>query len=806
MLISLNWLHDYITLPKDLSSEQLSHDLTMVTVEVEKVENLADPLNSIIVAQIASIDAHPENERLSLVTMNIGGGQQLNSVCGGGNLEVGLKVPLALPGAKLKDANGAYNEVKPGNVRGHESQAVLCAASELGLSDLFPSNDDRDILLLNDVPCEAGDELAKIIGYDDIILEVDNKSLTNRPDLWGHYGIARELAAIYKLPIKALPENQPPAQAADLVASINPDTECSRYTLTQFDNIAIKPSPFWLKSRLARMGQKPINLIVDLTNYVMLTTGQPVHAFDKNSVNGGLTVRFAAQDEPMTLLDDRELKLDPQTVVIADDNEPVALAGVMGGLGSSVNDDTATLWFEAATFKAEAVRRTTKRYGARTDSSTRFEKGLDPLLVDTTLSLFISLLKETLPEASAVAHLNVFPNQPNTVKVNTSVPFICRRLGKKLSAQEISDLLALLGFRTHIDNEALSITVPSWRATGDVSIAEDIVEEVARLYGYDNLEFVPPTISLEKAVVQPAPRLERRVEEYLANNGMHQIVTYPWVEDRYLEAVEMADIPCLLLAAGPSPSCRKLQPSLIPQLLANIESNTRFFNEFAVFNSAKVFKVTSGSDVAVPQHDEPRHVAGALVGSDAASLFYQAKGILENLTKTVHADPFTMTKTGKAPAWCDPAGFLSLEIGGKVIGSLGVLSARARRLSGISSVDAVIFELNLDALSAYPSRENKYIPMPTYSQVNYDISLVTKLDVSWSKVQQLSLDAHDLVLSVEFVDEYRGESIEKGMKSLTLRLCLGHVERTLKTKQIDEAAQAVMKSLEANVDAQLRVG
>ncbi len=798
MLVSLKWVGDYVKLPSILDPKQIAMDLTMTTVEVEKIIDLASPFARIEIAVLEEVAPHPDADRLRVCQCKFAN-ERSQVVCGGANVAVGMKVAVARPGAVVKKGDSTL-EMGVTTIRGVESFGMICSAGELGLEDLFPPEGEKDIIDLSALPCEPGQSLAEAIEYDDIVLEIDNKSLTNRPDLWGHYGIARELAAIYSCELEELVDFAPLTSSGDLSVTIEDPQQCRRYTATRIEGVSVDEAPFWMRARLARVGQRPINLLVDLTNYVMLATGQPTHAFDARQLSGTLDIRNGRADETLTLLDASEVAVGQDILAITDDTGCLALAGVMGGDRSGIADDTTTMILEAANFEPQGVRRSSGRSGTRTESSTRFEKGLDPLLVDQAVGLFTDLLAGIQPESAPVAHIDVFPAKPPSVEVTVTVDFICRRLGTTLPSDDIIKLLGRLGFAVQEAQGTLTIAVPSWRATGDVDIPEDIVEEVARLYGYENLAFIAPKVELTAAVNQPRHRLDRRMRETLAFRcGMQEIFSYPWVEEKYLTAAGMADADCVALATPPAPDIARLRPSLVPQLLKAIASNLRYTRSFRLFEVASIYGPATGDQEGEQLPTQTKRVAGALVGSDAAALFSEAKGILEILGRTVQTEPLSLAlgDVAQSAEWANPAA--TLEIHGKDVrlGMVAVLTSKAKRLAGIRLAEAVLFEIDLGSIEPLPSRHNVFEPLPEFPEVEFDVSYVVDLDVTWSQVLKAIDGAHHLVRDVTFIEEYRGSQVPDGKKSVTLRLLLGSHLSTLTTPHIDEASGEVMARLEA---------
>lgn len=648
----------------------------------------------------------------------------------------------------------------------------------------------------------------------DTVLEIDNKSLTNRPDLWGHYGIARELAAIYKLPLKpqaTLPAGLPPA-AAPLVGALDP--ECRRFTATAFTNVRAAESPAWLRERLARVGQASFNLWVDLTNYVSLDTGQPMHAYDASALTLPLGTRRARAGEKTRLLNGEEYTLAEGLLAIVDGRAIVGVAGVMGGLESAVRPATTSIVLECANFDALTIRRASRHLNLRTDASSRFEKGIDTQRIDAALGRFIALARELQPEAEITGFHDVTAAPTDEQRISTSLDYLEGRLGASLQAEDVVRGLKTLGFEVALHGRALDVVVPTWRSTGDVSGPHDLLEEIARLKGYDNFEFVPAEVQLVRQATDVRAQFERRLRDLLTlTGGMYEVVTYPWVKREFLEAagveafdglaVEASRAPKLHVA--PAPDQDTLRPSLIPNLLEAVAQNLGFFDSFRIFEAGRVFPggVTQGDhpDEALPA--QPRRIAGAFAGPDAAALFREAQGLLEIMPRVTHGAPLTQQAAG-GPAWADAAARIAIAGPGGVAGTLAVVTKRARRLAGIKRGELVMFELDLDALAPLPSRENRFDPIANYPQAEVDVSLLFDASTTWRDIADAAASAGDEVRDVAFVDDYRGKGIPEGRKSITLRLRVGVPGRTLRSEEINAIADRARAALVARVSAEAR--
>ena len=618
MKVSLDWIKEYVELPESMDLTKLAYDLTMSTVEVEGAEQLADKFDKIIVGVIKEVLPHPNADKLRVCKTDIGNEIQ-DIVCGGSNLEVGMKVAVACPGAMVKwHGEGEPVEIKNTALRGVQSFGMICAAVEIGLADLFPANNDHEIVDLSAFDVKAGTPLAEALDLDDIILEIDNKSMTNRPDLWGHYGIAREIAALYDLPLKEFPKfdlTDVPALTLDIQ-----DTErCPRYMGTEINNVYVKPAPYKIQQRIWKVGMRPINALVDITNYVMLATGNPTHAFDADNIKDHIVVRCADDGEKLLLLNGKDLTLSTNDLVIADTESAVGLAGVMGGAKDSILPKTQRVLLEVANFKAQSIRGTALRYDNRTDASSRYEKAIDPERCDQAFALSMQMFKEIYPDMKVVAYSDCYPKKLVKNEIDVSMKWLECRLGKVIAREDIVKKLSELGFEVAFDGDNMHITVPTWRSTGDVSIKDDIMEEIARMYGYENFEPSPITTTFTGAINQLEIDLERKIKEYLAFRcNMREIFTYPWMDDEYVNAVLQNTDGILKISTPPSPDESYIRSSLLPNIVKAVNKNLRYYTEFSIFECARVFfdrDYTSPYDETEKLPLQQKNFGGAFVGT-----------------------------------------------------------------------------------------------------------------------------------------------------------------------------------------------
>ena len=807
MKVSLNWLKDYVKIPKEIELSRLAYDLTMSTVEVEKVIDIGAQFDKIVLGVIKEVTPHPDADKLRICKTDIGD-KIKDIVCGGTNLKAGMKVAVALPGSWVRwHGEGEPVEISIAKLRGVESYGMICASSELGLADLFPSV-EKEILDLSDFDFKAGTSLAEVLNLHDTILEIDNKSLTNRPDLWGHYGVAREISALYNLPLEEFKSFKQPLKS-DFLVVVKEEELCPRYIGVKFTGLSVKSSPYEIQKRLWSVGLRPINALVDITNYVMLATGQPTHAFDADVIKGSITVRKAQDKEKLLLLDGKELNLSKEDLVIADDAEAIALAGVMGGVKDSINPNTKNIILEIANFKASKIRECATKYDVRSESAIRYEKGIDTARCELALSLAVELLSSIYPQIKIVGFHDNYSQKPEKNTITLSLKWLEKRLGKKIPNSKITSILNCLGFEVSITSDVLKVIVPSWRSTGDISFAVDILEEIARMYGFENFTPAPIAIKITSSINQVAADLDRKIREYLAlRSNMQEVYTYPWVNEEHLHIIHGTTEGLLSLLDPPSPEESFLRASLIPSLCKVSRENLRYKNEFAIFESASVFMDSdykSEYDKKEMLPKEKKSVAGAFVSSftDASLLFRKAKGIIENMPRYIHAEPLSF-KSLEKPYWADDKVWINIIQGEKIIGNMALLTKKKALEFDIKNANIVLFELDIDALIPYSSRTNKFIPLPNYPLVEYDLSLLFADDIKWSDITASIKDKDNILRNITFIEEYKADNIDSDKKSLTMRLTIGSLEKTLTSLEIESYIKTVVEEMNHKFGAQLR--
>lgn len=812
MKVSLNWIKDYVDLPQDMDLTRLAYDLTMSTVEVEGAEDLARRFDHMLVGRIVEVCPHPNADKLQICRTDIGGGDIRDIVCGGTNVRPGMKVAVAAPGAMCRwHGEGEPVEIKEAKLRGVKSYGMICGAAEIGLGDLFPTTEEAHILDLSDFDAAAGTPIADALDLHDIILEIDNKSMTNRPDLWGHYGIARELAALYDLPLVEFKPYEPET-GNEFKVEIQSPERCARFIGVEMSGVGIQESPYQMRNRIWKAGMRPINALVDITNYVMLATGNPTHAYDADNITDHIVVRQANEGEKLILLNDEELNLCPDDLVITDSEGPVGLAGVMGGAKDSILPDTKRVILEVANFEATGIRRTTQRYDFRTEASSRYEKAVDPERCVQAVSLAMKYFHEFYPELKVTGYCDQYVKKLKRAEIDVSLTWLAKRLGKNLTNEEIRNKLELLGFDVAIDGDNMHVTAPTWRSTGDISIKDDVMEEVARMYGYDNFEATSFTTTFEGAINQRDQDLIRNIKEYLAIRcGMQEVYTYPWMNDVFVNAVLQDTTGVLRLSMPPAPDLSCIRSSLLPNLCEAVVKNERYFNDFSIFEEAQVFfdrNYTSPYDETESLPEQRRHIGGAFASSvkDITELFREAKGVLEYMPRYTHMGAFTFRKEEK-PVWADNVVWLNLFLGEEKIGDMGLVAKKVSMECGIKNLSVMLFEMDATKLKPLKSRTNKFTHLAEYPETDYDISMLFDSDAAWEDIYDAIMGqkkASALLKEAAFVDEYRGKQIPDGKKSVTIRLTIGSGEKTLTSQEIESAANQVMKKLGKKMGAELR--
>lgn len=806
MKVSLNWVKKYVDLPENITTKQMATDLTLRTVEVEGYENTEDKFHDIIVGKILEVNEHPNADKLRVCKVDIGEVEPKQIVCGGSNLYPNEMVVVCKPGAEVYwHGESELMKIKDSKVRGVDSYGMICGAEEVYLENIFPAKDEDEIVDLAGIDCYPGQSITEIIDMKDVVLEIDNKSLTNRPDLWGHYGIARELSAIYDVDLKPIEKIKIDCKLPKYDVVIEDTTKCQRYVAVEIDNVYEKRSPLWMQSAIIKGGMRPINAIVDITNYVMMAVGQPLHAFDKTHVDGNkIIVRNAREGEELLLLDNNTIELTTDDLVISDSKDAMALAGIRGGKKDSILPETTGVVLEVANFTAKTIRKTGKRFDEKTDASIRYEKNIDTQRVEEGLNLALALFKEIFPESKIVAFNDVYPVETKNEKINVSEEFLDTRLGKKIDRETITRVLTRLGYEVNYKNGIYTVIVPTYRSTGDVSLKDDVMGDIARLLSFESFEAQPLTISFDHAVLQNKVLLETRIKEYLSNRcGFYEIFTYPWINEKYINAASINKEDSIKLATPPSPEEAYLRSSLVPGMLEAISKNLRYFDSFKMFEMAQVFIKgeyhESSEDETLPIHK--KLLTGSIVGSNPKEIFYELKGIIEKISRYTHMKELTFTTECEKPSWADINAYLAIKLDNDIVGYMGLLSVKTMNDAKIKRTNVAIFELDSDMFIPLESRTNKFKHIPVLPSVEKDLSLIVDENITWAEMTKyIRSKASD----IKFIEEYRGNQIPDGKKSIMLRVTFDSGDTTLTSEEINAKLDAIIRTLNKMCGAVLR--
>ncbi len=806
MKVSLNWVKKYVDLPENITTKQMATDLTLRTVEVEGYENTEEKFHDIIVGKVLEVNEHPNADKLKVCKVDIGEDEPRQIVCGGSNLYPNEMVVVCKPGAEVYwHGESELMKIKDSKVRGVDSYGMICGAEEVYLENIFPAKEADEIVDLAGIDCYPGQSITEIIDMKDVVLEIDNKSLTNRPDLWGHYGIARELSAIYDVDLKPIEKVEIDSKLPKYDVEIEDTIKCQRYIAVEIDNVYEKRSPLWMQSAIIKGGMRPINAIVDITNYVMMAVGQPLHAFDKTHVDGNkIIVRNAREGEELLLLDNNSIELTTDDLVISDVNDAMALAGIRGGKKDSILPETTGVVLEVANFTAKTIRKTGKRFDEKTDASIRYEKNIDTQRVDEGLNLALALFKEIFPESKVVAYNDVYPVETKNEKIDVTEEFLDTRLGKKIDRETITRVLTRLGYEVKYKNGTYSVVVPTYRSTGDVSLKDDVMGDIARLLSFESFEAQPLTISFDHAVLQNNVLLETRIKEYLSSRcGFYEIFTYPWINEKYINATSIDKNNSVKLATPPSPEEAYLRSSLIPGMLEAISKNLRYFDNFKMFEMAQVFIKgeyhESSEDETLPIHK--KLLTGSIVGSNPKEIFYELKGVIENISGYTHMKELTFTTECEKPSWADINAYLAIKLDDEVVGYVGLLSVKTMNDAKIKRTNVAIFEIDSDMFVPLESRTNKFKHIPVLPSVEKDLSLIVDENITWSEMTKY---IRSKASSIKFIEEYRGNQIPEGKKSIMLRVTFDSGDTTLTSEEINTKLDAIIRTLNKMCGAVLR--
>lgn len=794
MYISLDWISDYVDL-SEFNTHEIADRLTLATAEVEGVEILKRSVAGVLVGEIVKAEPLKAEEGKTLTACTVDcGDRQYATACGAPNARVGLKAPFAPAGVTL----AGDVVIEETEMAGHKSEGILCSAAELGMSRWHEG------LLECPASIENGTPIAEFIPEEDVLIEVDNKSLTHRPDLWGHYGFAREFAAIFRKPLKPLKQtdlsqyNELPAYAL----TIDDLEACPCYGCIEFESDAPNmPAPLVMQRRLHALGQRTMDLMVDVTNYCMLEIGQPTHAFDGDRLKA-VRVAMMGKDATFTTLDEQERQLLPDDLLIWNEKEPVALAGVMGGMNSEVGPTTKKLLLESANFKAAQVRRTSVRLDLRTDAAQRFEKSQPPANVKTAVARILHLLDEAGATPEVTSRFTVEGDLAQEYRhIELQPGHLDAMAGVRLSRDEVEEILSALGFTVeHRADGSLCVGVPPYRSVKDLSIEPDIAEEVLRVYGYGRIEPIMPSMPIKPLHVEKSIRLEHKARKLLAgSHGFLETHNYGWTDDTWLAKIgyEPGDTICLRNPAAQP--CKQMRTTLIPNLLQLVPRNRTHRDAFRIFEIGNVY---------LPGGPEKRIELSRLAGisyqqSPTPSLedhFRRIKGAIEDLGALMGDEPFTFVPINESSTpWQQGRCCVEILQGEARVGVLGYADKKLMDVLAPDGGQVIWFEIEMDKLGGQVYPTVQFAPTPRFPGSWQDFSMVWDVDRGYAELTAcLDGFTHPLLMKREFLVAYKGKGLEKGLGSYSFRYWIGSLDHTLTSDEIEDFRTSILAFLEKN--------
>jgi phenylalanyl-tRNA synthetase beta chain len=808
MKLSLNWIKDYVDIDEHIIKD-LPLKLTMATAEVEGVEQKGTNLDAVVMGKITAVSPHPDSAKLQVITVDTGEAQ-VQSVCGAPNIYLGMKIPFAKVGGKLPGLDRVDSVV----VRGVQSDGIACSLRDLGISD------SHEGVLEITAEANPGDDIKELLGLEDIILDIDNKSLTHRPDLWSHYGFAREIAALTGQELKplklALMEELQSAGSV-VTAKIHDHDKCLRYTAIGIEGIRIIPSPEKIQTRLSYTGMRPINCIVDLTNYIMLEIGQPLHTFDGDRLGQKIEIMTMAQflsdtgnsnnEKDFLTLDGVSRQIPSDTLLICSDGQKLGLAGIMGGADSEITKDTSKIILESATFEPASVRKSATALGLRTEAVMRFEKSLDTNLALIAARRFLYLLKTIIPEVkiySGLDDVHPHPTVPRSITISRS--YIQDYMGQEITVQEIETIMTSLGFGLNRQpgadplEQVWQVTIPTYRATKDITGRVDLVEEISRIHGYDHIVPKPFKAAVVTTGINKKVTTEHRIKDILARQfAMHEVHTYAWYDKDWIRAIHHCD-PGNLTIINPNISkFDTLRRHLIPNLLASAVENEGYYDEFALFEAASVYHPagkTPACGINGPAADalrrEERHLGvvihwKGLTPQQEDKAINRLKQAANEITLSIvgaRVEFMNMEESGLA--YAHPNKRCLVCIGGRRAGYISIINPAVLK-EFEQNANMALMEINLSGLLETPEQKINYQEPSKYPEVNLDFNILMPRSMLYRNFnEELNSFSHPYLKSIAYKESYTGMGIAETEKSITVSVTIVSDKHTLSGGEINE--------------------
>lgn len=798
MLVSVNWLKEYVDID-DINIKELAERLTMSGSHVDSIEEIDKGVEKVVVGKIEKIERHPDADKLVITTIDVGE-EKLQIVTGANNINEGDYVPVALVGAKLPGGM----KIKKSKLRGVESYGMLCSAQELGIDENLIIKELKDGIYILDEEYPLGQDIKEVMGLNGAV--IDFEITPNRPDCLSIVGMARETAATLNKELK-YPEIKIMNEEEDIKKYVNgievKDKDlCQRYYGRVIKDVEVRPSPLWLRRKLAEAGIRPISNIVDITNYVMLELGQPLHAFDLDNIEGRkIIVRRATEEEKLVTLDDTERKLNDSMLVIANEKEPIAIAGVMGGADSEVNDNTKTILIEAANFNGRSVRLTSRALGLRTDASSRFEKGLDPNLAEIACNRVCQLVEEIGAGTIVAGQIDIYEDIRKEKVISVRTEKVNSMLDVDLTPEKMSEILNKLDLKSELVNDKIQVTVPTFRQ--DIELEADLIEEIGRVYGFDKIPPVPLVGVLTKGEKSTARRIEDNVTNILVGLGLNEITTYSFVSPKVYDKINLPENSIkrqyVEIMNPLGEDFRVMRTTLIPNMLDVVTRNYKYDVERSwAFEIGTIFRPTS-----LPIKSLPYENRVLCIGMYGKSDYFDIKGIVDSMLERLGIYDHEYLREENFVSF-HPGRTANIIRNNHVLGTMGEIHPDVLQNYGMKE-KVYVAELDLEIIGILSNLERKYTELPKYPAINRDIALVLDEEILVKDIEKIIWNfGNKLVEDIQLFDIYQGDQIPKGKKSVAYSITYRSRKGTLTDAEVSEVHDSIVKELQESLEAELR--
>lgn len=801
MYLSLNWIKRFIKEDFQIDPNQLQELVSTKVAELEGFESQQDSLKNIIVAEIKSLSPHPNADKLTICQVNIGS-EEVQIVCGGTNLKEGMLTVVALPGSQVRwHGEGDLITLEATKLRGEYSHGMICTSDEIGLGK---PEDDSHIMDLSGQPFKPGQPLSESLKLNDVIFEIDNKSITNRPDLWGHKGFAREIATITNTNFQTpkLPEIKTEEKAIPYTLKNHQEEICQRFSSLLIENIKVQESPDHIKEDLLKVGLKPINSIVDMLNHTMLELGQPMHAYDydkiksiANSDSPELNIQYASKSK-FTGIDQQEYQLDSNIPVLTTGETAICILGVMGGQNTEVDSNTTSILIESATFKDSVVRKASQKLGLRSDSSQRFEKALDPNQTLEAIQKVVSLIQTSNPEAKLTYALDDQYYTPLTSpSIDLRISKVNSYLGTDLDSKEIQEILKNLQFQTEHKDDIIKVKVPTFRASKDISIEQDLIEEVGRIYGYDKIPTHLPELQSTSPRENSLRKQENQTRIHLQALGLSETHNYSFYSEKDIENTHIQENH-IKVKNFLSEEQTHMRTHLLPNLLKNIHQNYKNNPSISLFEIGRTYHETSEF---FPAEEEKL----AMIHADSSKeqnheTYYEVKGWTESLLEKFGIQNYKFQKIQEPADFMHP--HIAAEIktkDGQTIGQIYRIHPNIIKNYGIKSTKASFAEINLGMLLHLSQPTTIFQEIPKFPDMEFDLSVIVDDETTHQEISETLENASKQIIKVELFDVFQDEEkVGKGKKACAYRMTIRSLERTLTDQDLAKAQKESIQALE----------